>query len=37
MCFMLVQSMTWFRHHSYEFFLAIHIIFAVVVLVGLFM
>ncbi|CAG8200313.1 unnamed protein product [Penicillium salamii] len=36
MCFMLVQSMTWFRQHSYEIFLAIHLIFAVVVIVGLF-
>ncbi|KAJ6008825.1 FAD-binding 8 [Penicillium canescens] len=37
MCFMLVQSMTWFRQHSYEVFLAIHLVFAVVVIVGLFM
>ncbi|KAJ5113971.1 FAD-binding 8 [Penicillium angulare] len=37
MCFMLLQAMTWFRHHSYEVFLAIHIVFAVVALVGLFM
>lgn len=37
MCFMLVQSMTFFRQRSYEIFLEVHVIFGIVVVVGLFM
>ncbi|CAI7641743.1 unnamed protein product [Penicillium glandicola] len=36
LCFMLVQSMTFFQRHWYETFLMLHIAFAVVVVVALF-
>lgn len=37
MCFMIVQSMTFLRHRSYKIFLAIHVMFGIVVILGLFM
>ena len=36
MCFMIIQSAVWIRAKAYEFFLVLHIIFAIVVIVSLF-